>query len=349
VVPRKRPEGRIAKLGGQHEGIVMTLTWLTTSITHLCPRLGRSRNPAVLCLLSLLCVIAIAAGTYADFLKAVGQRESSMKADAHNPYGYVGLFQMGESALIDAGYYKSDGSGKNDWTGAWTGKNGVTSLEQFKSDPQAQIAAITAYHQKVLGYVQGLGLERYVGQTVGGVLITESGLIAGSHLVGAGNMAKFLNSGGTIVPKDANHTAITEYIAKFGGYEISRTPPTVAAVTSGTVSNGVNVAALTTDLPGAGAGSLATPGPGVHPLLLDVPTDFMSPAEAYYNNTGHSQGEVDRLIKGTLGALLMAWLGWAVVGSWRMYTQGALNAMDLFTEHRRALTIVGFACLVVFS
>jgi len=321
----------------------------TTTLPHLVRSVPRTRNKAVTALLSFVCLVAIAAGTYADFLKAVGQRESSMKADAHNPYGYVGLFQMGESALVDAGYYKADGTGKNDWTGAWTGKNGVTSLEQFKSDPQAQIAAITAYHQKVLGYVQSLGLERYVGQTVGGVLITESGLIAGSHLVGAGNMAKFLNSGGTIVPKDANHTAITEYIAKFGGYEISKTAPSVAAVTNGSATGGVNVDALTTNPPGAGNGSHASPGPGVRQLLSDVPTDYMSPAEAYYNNTGHSQGEIDRLIKGALGALLMAWLSWSVVGSWRMYTQGALTAMDLFTDQRRALTIVAFACLVMFA
>lgn len=327
----------------------MNSTRLWTAIAKHSPHAGRSRNLAVLCFLSLLCVIAIAAGTYADFLKAVAQRESSMNPAAHNPYGYVGLFQMGEAALIDAGYYKSDGSGKNDWTGKWTGKNGVTSLQQFKSDQQAQIAAITDYHQKVQGYVKGLGLERYIGKTVGGVLITQSGLIAGSHLVGAGNMAKFLNSGGTIVPKDANHTAITEYIAKFGGYEISKTTPSMVAVTNGTVSRGVDVSALTTSPPGAGFGPAATPGPGMRPMLADVPTDFMSPAEAYYTNTGHSQGEVDRLIKGTLGALLMAWLGWSVVGSWRMYTQGTLNALDLFTDHRRALTIVGFACLVMFS
>lgn len=87
-------------------------------------------------LLVISLVALAAAGTYADFLKAVAQRESSMNPNAHNPYGYVGLFQMGEAALIDAGYYKSDGSGKNDWTGAWTGKNGVTSLDAFKSDPQ---------------------------------------------------------------------------------------------------------------------------------------------------------------------------------------------------------------------
>lgn len=309
--------------------------------------LGALRRHMTGVALLLVCLVAMAAaGTYADFLKAVAQRESSMNPDAHNPYGYVGLFQMGEAAMIDAGYYKKDGSGKNDWTGAWTGKNGVTSLDAFKNDPQAQIAAITDYHQKVWGYVKGMGLDQYVGQTVGGVLITESGLIAGSHLVGAGNMAKFLRSGGATVPRDGNNTPITEYVGKFGGYEISGAAPSLAAVSGGTIAPGLNVSAITTNPPGAGPSN--GPSPGMRALLEDIPTDFMSPAEAYYQNTGHSQGEVERLIKMTLGGLLMAWIGWTVVANWRMYTAGNFTTWTLVHESRRALTLLAFSCVAFF-
>lgn len=295
-------------------------------------------------LLVISLVALAAAGTYADFLKAVAQRESSMNPNAHNPYGYVGLFQMGEAALIDAGYYKSDGSGKNDWTGAWTGKNGVTSLAAFKNDPQAQITAITDYHQKVWGYVKGMGLDQYVGQTVGGVLITESGLIAGSHLVGAGNMAKFLRSGGSIIPRDGNNTPITEYVAKFGGYQVSGSAPSLAAVSGGTIAPGLDVSVITAQPPGAGPSA----SPGMRALLQDIPTDLMSPAEAYYQNTGHSQGEVDRMIKMSLGGLLMAWISWVVVANWRMYSAGGFTTWRLVHESRRALTLLAFACVAFF-
>jgi len=41
------------------------------------------------------------------------------------------FYQMGEAALIDAGYYKADGTKTNDWTGQWTGKNGIYSKQDF--------------------------------------------------------------------------------------------------------------------------------------------------------------------------------------------------------------------------
>ena len=50
--------------------------------------------------------------------------------------------------------------------------------------------------------------------------ITLSGLLAGSHLVGAGAVKEFLDSSGKIVPKDGNDVPVTEYMKKFGVYHI---------------------------------------------------------------------------------------------------------------------------------
>ncbi|KQF71450.1 hypothetical protein APC22_05960 [Acinetobacter pittii] len=60
-----------------------------------------------------------------------------------NSLGYIGFFQFGEAALIDLGYYKhwkdnSDKTEENDWTGSWTGHNGVNSLSDFLKSPAKQ-------------------------------------------------------------------------------------------------------------------------------------------------------------------------------------------------------------------
>ena len=161
-------------------------------------------------------------GDYKDFLKALGYRESGGRYDIENSYGYLGKYQMGEMALQDAGYYKGDSTPrKNDWIGEWTGKDGVWSKEDFLNNPQAQENAIREYHRKVWKYIKALDLDEYVGKTVSGVYITESGLLGGAHLVGVRSLAKFLKSGGREIPKDGYGTPITEYISKFSGYDIS--------------------------------------------------------------------------------------------------------------------------------
>jgi hypothetical protein len=161
-------------------------------------------------------------GNYEDFLRALGYRESSGRYNIENRYGYLGKYQMGEMALKDAGYYKGDSTPrKNDWIGEWTGKDGVWSKEDFLNNPQAQENAIREYHRKVWKYIKALGLDKYVGRVIGGVLITESGLLGGAHLVGVMNLKRFLNSNGQIIPKDGNNVPITHYIELLNGYNIS--------------------------------------------------------------------------------------------------------------------------------
>ena len=40
-----------------------------------------------------------------DFNEALGARESGGNYKSKNKYGYLGKYQVGEAALIDAGYY----------------------------------------------------------------------------------------------------------------------------------------------------------------------------------------------------------------------------------------------------
>jgi len=161
-------------------------------------------------------------GNYRDFLKALGYRESGGVYKIENKYGYLGKYQMGEAALKDAGYYLGDITRRrNDWIGRWTGKDGVWSKQDFLNNPKAQENAIKEFHKKMWKYIKVLDLDKYVGKKVRRILITESGLLGGAHLLGAGNLKKFLRSNGRIVPTDGFGTPITHYIEKFGGYDIS--------------------------------------------------------------------------------------------------------------------------------
>ena len=61
-------------------------------------------------------------------------------------------------------------------------------------------------------------IKRHVGTVVNGVYITESGLLAGAHLAGAGNVKKWLRNGKRF--KDGLGTSVVSYIELFGGYKL---------------------------------------------------------------------------------------------------------------------------------
>jgi Ca2+-binding RTX toxin-like protein/LysM repeat protein len=158
--------------------------------------------------------------TYTEFLNRLGARESGNDYQAVNKYGYLGKYQMGELSLIDTGYYINDGTKKNDWTETWTGKDGINSKEDFRNSPQAQENAIREYIDKQWSYVRHYGLDKYIGKTINGIQITESGLIAGAHLKGIRGLKTYLESDGKNDVKDKNGTPISSYISKFGGYDV---------------------------------------------------------------------------------------------------------------------------------
>jgi len=62
--------------------------------------------------------------------------------------------------------------------------------------------------------------EHFIGDSINGILITKSGLIAASHLGGAGSVQKFLDSRGIINKKDVLGTSIIDYLKKFRSYDL---------------------------------------------------------------------------------------------------------------------------------
>ncbi len=157
-----------------------------------------------------------------DFYKDLGLRESRGNYKAKNRFGYLGKYQMGEQALTEAGYYKKTSKEyNNDWTGTFTGKDGVFSETDFLNNKIAQENAQTVYQKAQWKQLQANGSTKYIGQTINGIKITQSALLGGAHLVGSSGVHKFLSSNGQIDTKDRNGTAISQYMKKFQDYDVS--------------------------------------------------------------------------------------------------------------------------------
>ena len=82
------------------------------------------------------------------FLDDLAILESGGNYKAFNKYGYAGKYQMGEMAMIDAGYYIKRGNFNNDWSGKFTGKDKVYSIKDFLNNPQAQENAQLIFKKK---------------------------------------------------------------------------------------------------------------------------------------------------------------------------------------------------------
>lgn len=159
--------------------------------------------------------------TFQKFLEDLGIQESGGNYKIINRYGYIGKYQMGEAALIDSGYYKKNTKHyNNDWSGVFTGKDGVNSLQDFLNSSQAQENAQIVFKKKQWSYLKAVGADKYLGEIINGYKITPSGLLAGAHLKGAGSVIEYLKSDGANIGEDAFGTSIESYMKKFAGYDV---------------------------------------------------------------------------------------------------------------------------------
>ena len=294
----------------------------------------KSKRATLFMALMVVAAVVIAAGAFEDYLKALAIQESSLNPTLENPFGYVGLFQMGEAALQDAGYYKGDSTPKtNDWSGIFIGKNGVNSIADFKANPDVQVAAVVAFQNVQWKQIQVLGLDKSVGKTINGILITQSGLLAGAHLVGVGGLQKFINSNGAVISVDGNGTSISQYISQFGGYTISTTPPTYAAV-AGAAG-------------GVGFGS-PPPPPTTSTTVAGSKSGPVSPSTAFAIGTGgFTPAQVRDMVTGIVATLMLtwvAWTSWSQFGSWR---RGNIHLADMQWDILRATTVFTIAVVML--
>lgn len=137
--------------------------------------------------------------TFVGFKEALGYKESRGNYRVINEFGYMGKYQFGKGTLQMIGIYNS---------------------ERFLKDTRLQEEAFTAYTARNK-WILRKDIERYTGRYINGVKITESGILAAAHLAGAGNVKKYLRSGGSVGFSDAFGTSIRTYLKKFSGYDTS--------------------------------------------------------------------------------------------------------------------------------
>lgn len=144
--------------------------------------------------------------------------DSPSRYSISNEYNYLGKYQMGTAALVEAGFYQgkvySSTQIYDDSKWSPLAKSlGVNSVNDFLKTPEAQEVAIRNFTYKQWAQLEALGLDKHLGSEINGVLITPEGLLAGAHLKGSASVQKFVLYG--IDSKDANQTAVSSYMKIF--------------------------------------------------------------------------------------------------------------------------------------
>lgn len=159
------------------------------------------------------------------FLIALRLMESGGDYQVVNSLNFLGAYQFGEAALTDLGFVRYDGDAfDNNYSGGWTGKHGVRSLNDFLASRRAQDLAMQEWIKLMWHYIEKDGLAAYAGHTVGNVTLTQSGMLAATHLLGAGSLATYIHSNGQQNLRDPYGTSIESYIVKFSGFDIPFAP-----------------------------------------------------------------------------------------------------------------------------
>lgn len=142
------------------------------------------------------------------FYLKLAELESRGDPTCLHEYRLMGLYQMSQSALQDVGYMNAHGG--------WTGKHGIWSRDDFLNQLDIQTLAIRVYHNIVwTRYLPDI-VRNNVGSIIRGVRLTESGLIAGAHLVGHDGLVRYIRSGGIEDTCDEIGIPCSEYVRQFG-------------------------------------------------------------------------------------------------------------------------------------
>ncbi|MGB7394558.1 MAG: hypothetical protein WA913_09210, partial [Pricia sp.] len=140
--------------------------------------------------------------SYIGFKEALAFKESQGNYFSINTLGYLGKYQFGIGTLE---------------------LMGVRNASRFLNDPVLQEQA---FHTNIARnkWILRRDIERFVGEDIGGIEITESGMLAAAHLAGAGNVKRYLRSWGAFDVADSYGTNIAKYMKKFSGYDVSHIP-----------------------------------------------------------------------------------------------------------------------------
>lgn len=174
-------------------------------------------------------------GTMKKYLTAIADKESSLDPEKVNSEGYMGKYQFGEIALKDIikklpveSKEEHEERIKKYWPTNFGKIRNEKDYNFFQSRFRNRGTDFWPEHKQDLAMKQllknnkaylGDYIDKWVGKKKEGINITLSGLLAGAHLLGPSNVKAFLDHG--TITKDGYGTPITEYIKKFGGYNIN--------------------------------------------------------------------------------------------------------------------------------
>ena len=160
---------------------------------------------------------------FQGYITALGIAEASGNPAAINEHGYIGLYQMGYAALVDAGFIQEGpGQGNNYENYVWTGKAkqlGINNYNDFFANKTGQAIALNEYNAANRRYIDRVvGPGKCPGAAKHGINPSCSGLIAGAHLVGHNKLKKFCDTG--VMQYDGNDTPVTHHIGVGNNYSI---------------------------------------------------------------------------------------------------------------------------------
>ena len=134
---------------------------------------------------------------FIGYKEAIAFKESQCTYSKVNSYGMVGKYQFSPETLRGLG---------------------VNNPGAFLRNPKLQEKAFIALLAKNKWELRD-EIAQYCGTVVGGIHVTESGILAAAHLGGVSTVKKFFRSNGKRYFRDGYGTSIKSYMRKFGGYE----------------------------------------------------------------------------------------------------------------------------------
>ncbi|MGB3608384.1 peptidoglycan-binding protein LysM [Psychroserpens sp.] len=137
--------------------------------------------------------------SYNGFKEALAFKESRGNYFSVNTLGYLGKYQFGAETLKLIGIYNTS---------------------HFLYNPELQEKAFLANAERNK-WILRKDIKRFEGETINGVAVTESGILAAAHLAGPGSVKRFLRSYGSHNVSDAYGSSVRYYMKKFSGYDTS--------------------------------------------------------------------------------------------------------------------------------
>jgi len=110
--------------------------------------------------------------SFLGFKEAIGFKESRGDYSIVNIYGYLGKYQFGTGTLKLIG---------------------IKDTKEFIGNSYLQEQAFSANTSRNK-WILRRDIKRFQGSYIGGIKITESGMLAAAHLAGPGNVKKYLRS-----------------------------------------------------------------------------------------------------------------------------------------------------------